>query len=41
MKNLIKTENLLLLSSVLCIFWAEWIYLPNENLQKASQFFGF
>ena len=35
MKNLITTKNLLLLSSVLCIFWAEWIYLVQQDELKA------
>jgi len=35
MKNLFTTKNLILYSAVLCIFWAEWIYLVEENHLKA------
>jgi hypothetical protein len=35
MKNLLTTKNLILLSSILCIFWAEWIYLVQQDQLKA------
>jgi len=35
MKNLFTTKNLILCSAVLCIFWAEWIYLVEKDHLKA------
>jgi len=35
MKNLFTPKNLILYSAVLCIFWAEWIYLVEQNHLKA------
>jgi len=35
MNKFITTKNLLLLSSIFCIFWAEWIYIVKDEPLKA------